>query len=252
MLHRRKTTSQITKMYVEVHNHQIPVVIYRERRRDWRIAVGQKAVNLRIPNIHSRNIAGDPFSWAQDWIKSKYEEDPSQFYHFTKPPPAHGKLYQTLFGDFELNLHPADLEKVTGKIRQQKILLSYPGDWPDYAKAEVFPKAVSRLFALHFRPLFSARVAELNERYYQFNYHRISFKYNTSNWGSCSSKGNLNFSTRLFLAPQIVADYVIIHELAHLQIQNHSAAFWSLVRTVMPDYQDHSNWLKEHGQHLYF
>lgn len=252
MLHRRKSTSQITKMYVMVHTHQIPVVIYRERRRDWRISVGQKAVNLRIPEIPSRGIPGDPFQWARDWINSKYEQDPSLFYHFTKPPPSQGKLYQTLFGDFELDLNPTDRKKATGKITPKKIQISYPFDWPDYAKGEIFPKVISRLFAKQFRPLFSARVALLNEKYFQFNYHNISFKYNTSNWGSCSSKGNLNFSTRLFLAPQNVADYVIIHELAHLQVPNHSATFWSVVGRVMPDYQLHANWLKEHGQHLYF
>ena len=252
MLHRRKSTSQITKMYVSVHTHQIPVVIYRERRRDWRIAVGQKAVNLRIPEMPSWNIPGDPFQWATSWIKTKYDEDPSLFYHFTKPPPVQGKLYQTLFGDYTLDLYPSDREKASGKIKQKTIQIQYPKTWSMHDRGEVFPKVISRLFATAFRPLFSARVAILNEKYYQFNYRNISFKYNTSNWGSCSSKGNLNFSTRLFLAPQAVADYVIIHELAHLQVPNHSASFWSVVRKVMPDYEAHSIWLKEHGQHLYF
>ena len=57
-------------------------------------------------------------------------------------------------------------------------------------------------------------------------------------WGSCSSKGNVNFSWRLIMASHHAIDYVIIHELAHLKEMNHSPRFWAIVAEFMPDYKD--------------
>ncbi|SNZ06984.1 hypothetical protein SAMN06265182_0866 [Persephonella hydrogeniphila] len=65
--------------------------------------------------------------------------------------------------------------------------------------------------------------------------------------GSCSSKGNLNFSWRLVMLPIRVIDYVVVHELAHLEYHNHSKNFWIKVKTIMPDYEKHKNWLKENA-----
>lgn len=81
-------------------------------------------------------------------------------------------------------------------------------------------------------------------------YGDIRIKDQKTRWGSCSSKRNLNFNWRLIMAPEKVLDYVIIHELSHLQHMDHSAAFWQRVQQVMPDYQIYRKWLKENGRHL--
>ena len=71
-------------------------------------------------------------------------------------------------------------------------------------------------------------------------------------WGSCSSQRNLNFSWRLILAPVKVIDYVVVHELAHLEEMNHSRHFWNQVELMLPDYKIHKKWLKDHGHSLVF
>ena len=78
-------------------------------------------------------------------------------------------------------------------------------------------------------------------------YGRITIRNQTTKWGSCSSKGNLNFNCLLLLAPPEIADYTIVHELCHRKVMNHSPAFWALVEAVMPDYKDKIKWLKQHG-----
>ena len=57
-------------------------------------------------------------------------------------------------------------------------------------------------------------------------------------WGSCSAKGNLNFSWRLMLADAREIDYVVVHELAHLREMNHSPRFWAVVEAALPDYRE--------------
>ena len=78
-------------------------------------------------------------------------------------------------------------------------------------------------------------------------YGRITIRDQKTRWGSCSSRGNLNFNWRLLLMPEAVMDYVIVHELAHRREMNHSAAFWQIVETYLPDYRERRQWLKENG-----
>ena len=71
-----------------------------------------------------------------------------------------------------------------------------------------------------------------------------------SRWGSCSSRGSLNFSWRLIMAPIEIVDYVVVHELAHLFELNHSHRFWRLVKSAIPDYEIREEWLKKCGHTL--
>jgi predicted metal-dependent hydrolase len=79
---------------------------------------------------------------------------------------------------------------------------------------------------------------------------RIAIRDQRTRWGSCSSLGNLNFSWRLVMAPTRVAEYVVVHELAHLVVPNHGPDFWSLVEKYCPDRRKHQRWLRENGDRL--
>ena len=82
------------------------------------------------------------------------------------------------------------------------------------------------------------------------DYGRITIREQKTRWGSCSSKGNLNFNCLLMLAPPEVLDYVVVHELCHRKQMNHSKAFWAEVEKVCPDYKAAKKWLKEEGSQL--
>lgn len=82
------------------------------------------------------------------------------------------------------------------------------------------------------------------------NYGRITIRNQRSRWGSCSSKGNLNFNCLLMLMPPEVIDYVVVHELCHRLEMNHSERFWREVERVLPDYKIHRKWLRENGDRI--
>jgi predicted metal-dependent hydrolase len=69
-------------------------------------------------------------------------------------------------------------------------------------------------------------------------------------WGSCTSRGGLNFSWRLIQAPLEIVDYVIVHELVHLRQPDHSRKFWAKVKEIMPDYERRRKWLRENERLL--
>lgn len=79
------------------------------------------------------------------------------------------------------------------------------------------------------------------------DYGRITIRNQKSRWGSCSSNGNLNFNCLLMLCPEDVRDYVVVHELAHRKEMNHSARFWEIVESIIPDYKAKRKWLKDNG-----
>jgi predicted metal-dependent hydrolase len=78
-------------------------------------------------------------------------------------------------------------------------------------------------------------------------YTGIHIKEQKSRWGSCSAKGNLNFNWHIVMAPETIADYLVIHELCHLRHMNHSAEFWHCVSGLYPAYKTARKWLKENG-----
>lgn len=77
-------------------------------------------------------------------------------------------------------------------------------------------------------------------------YGRITIRDQKTRWGSCSSKGNLNFNWKLLAVPQELSDYVIVHELAHRLEMNHSPRFWAVVEQQLPDYKQLRQELKKY------
>jgi hypothetical protein len=99
------------------------------------------------------------------------------------------------------------------------------------------------------RELVSALAEEEAERL-GVAYRRIRIGGQRTLWGSCSPRGTLSFNWRLVLAPLEVLDYVVVHELCHLRVPNHSRTFWGLVEERRPRWREQRAWLREHGAEL--
>lgn len=82
----------------------------------------------------------------------------------------------------------------------------------------------------------------------QYRDFTVRIKEQKTRWGSCSARRNINLNWRLIMAPIEVAEYVMIHELCHLQEMNHSQKFWALVQQAMPNYEESRRWLRENAR----
>ena len=78
-------------------------------------------------------------------------------------------------------------------------------------------------------------------------YKRLTIRDQRSRWGSCSSTGTLSFNWRLMLAPELVLDYVVEHEAAHIEVPDHSKRFWALMDERVDDWRGARDWLRHHG-----
>lgn len=104
-------------------------------------------------------------------------------------------------------------------------------------------------YTVQAKPVITERVKEYAANY-GFIYRQVKITDAQTRWGSCSPSGSLNFSWRLVMAPIRVIDYVVVHELVHLNEKNHSGRFWDNVKAILPDYTQQVQWLKTNGYKL--
>jgi predicted metal-dependent hydrolase len=81
-------------------------------------------------------------------------------------------------------------------------------------------------------------------------YNGLTIRGQKTRWASCSATGAMSFNWRLLLAPEAVLDYVVEHEVCHLEVLDHSPRFWRLLESRVPDWRDHAGWLRRYGSTL--
>jgi predicted metal-dependent hydrolase len=118
-----------------------------------------------------------------------------------------------------------------------------------YAKDLLDKELQQRWYRDFAKQYLSLRLVQLAEQH-GFEFNRLFIREQKTRWGSCSSRGNISLNWKLIKAPVSVSDYVILHELAHTEIMNHSAAFWQRVEALVPDYKEAKLWLRTHGCQL--
>ena len=127
-------------------------------------------------------------------------------------------------------------------------------DWIEGAKKQIKKKEAEQDTRIQF-PSFESSKARAKKllveraRYwadqYGVKFERLSIKRAATRWGSCSSKGNLNFHYRLYFLPEELREYVVVHEICHLLEMNHSRAFWKQVERTMPAWKTYKRQLQK-------
>jgi predicted metal-dependent hydrolase len=90
---------------------------------------------------------------------------------------------------------------------------------------------------------------ELAERL-NFKYNQIYIRSQHKKLGNCSEDKNISFNWRIIKAPEFVIDYLIIHELVHTRIMDHSTKFWLMIKSIYPEYKNAIHWLEKYGNSL--
>jgi predicted metal-dependent hydrolase len=93
------------------------------------------------------------------------------------------------------------------------------------------------------------RTQELAEKLH-FEYNKLYIRNQRKKWGNCSKEKNISLNWRLVKAPMFVIDYLIVHELLHTVVMNHTHKFWTMLKSYYPDYKDAINWLDKYGNNL--
>jgi hypothetical protein len=194
------------KTKIEIDGQIYEIEIYRSIRRTISLEVGMDGIKLRIPRRLS-DMERDLFLEKHvGWLKKKLK--------------VRNRLEN----------NSTDENKVNQLNENEE------NNFPPYDLLTSKEKSV-------IKQAFEERVA-YHAQIMGITYGRISVRDQKTRWGSCSSKGNLNFNYRLYYMPQHLMDYVIIHELSHRRQMNHSKLFWAEVQKYCPNYKKCVNELK--------
>jgi predicted metal-dependent hydrolase len=124
--------------------------------------------------------------------------------------------------------------------RRGDVLLVPPGD-----AREAIERYYRRRARAEIGPRLDAATARAGSRH-----TGLTIRGQRTRWASCSSTGKMSFNWRLLLAPEAVLDYVIEHEVCHLEVMDHSPRFWALLESRSPGWREHAGWLRRYGSTL--
>lgn len=230
---------------------EIPVEVHLERRKTLRAAFGKNRIIVRIPSTLTKEEQRKEYETAKNWIEKTLTKTPVLVEQFVKKT-YNSSCINVMGRNFRIEVRANELKACRAKVSNGEVTISLPDSWDEHTRADLIKKTLAKLFAKVYKKQIANEVQRLNDLHFQKEIKNIQLKYNKSNWGSCSSKKNINLSSRLLLVPNEVREYVIIHELAHLTEMNHSQRFWKLVENACPNYKLHEKWLTKKGPSVDF
>jgi predicted metal-dependent hydrolase len=190
---------------------------------------------MRMSGIEVRKFVQNHEAWIrknQDRLKS------------SPPPPEKG------FQEGELLMFMGQEYPLTiVKHQRPSLILTDTKFQLSFSKLLSARQEFTNWYKTQARTVISKRV-DFYANQLKFKYTKIRISSARTRWGSCSSKGTLSFSWRLVIAPPEIVDYVVLHELVHTQVKNHSKKFWLRLSEILPEYKMRVCWLKENGKYL--
>lgn len=245
---KEQTKSGVFNDFIVFDGYQVPVQIIVEKRAGYRCSFTKKYITVRVSSYSTKQQNIQHIEACKTWAINKLKQKPNLLDKYIAKGYSSQSTLQTFDHQFSFQFSEVDGDKPSVKLVGSTFYCSLPHG---VDKNIVQKKHIARLLSNYYRSFFEVKLNYWNQ-FFPRKHQNFRLKYNSSNWGSCSSKGNINLSIRLVLCPESVIDYVIVHELAHLIHQNHSIHFWKEVERVLPNYKNQVKWLKTKGANLDF
>lgn len=176
------------------------------------------------------------------WIVSKQYE--SKFINDTKinREAVSGESYMYLGRNYSLDIRvDENIDNISVKLFQSKFVVN------TYTKdKDLIKKSMENWYREKTLAKVKERVSYYSS-YFSNEVTSVKVKEQKKRWASCTPKNELLFNWRCVMAPVFVLDYIVVHEMCHMEYKNHSKDFWNRVYAVMPDYEVRKSWLKNNG-----
>lgn len=215
-------------------------VVRTKRVKSARLQVHDGAVFIFVPKDLEQGRVRQLLEEKRSWIKAKLALHQQQK-AIPKRELLSGEAFPYLGRNYRLKIQSGTLQPV--KLLHGRLHVVVP----DELRQEHFFR---EMLTYWYRTQAAIRFQEKVKRYAPVvgvKPEGVSVKTFKSRWGSCTTKGELQFHWKVIMAPHRIVDYVVVHELCHLLHHDHSPAFWKSVERIVPDYLECKTWLKEFG-----
>jgi len=223
----------------------IVTIIKSSRRKTTALKIRDREVSIHIPTRLPLKFAREFIVQKTPWIQNKLAEQSLK--EVQEKQFIDGEIFLFLNENITLKLIQAESSPTIEMSSRQ---LEFYGRLNRLSKTAI-RAALVHWYKQQAENHLTARTAHLSKKI-QIIPRSISIKTYKARWGSCNIRGELQFNWKLMLAPLDIIDYVIIHELCHIQHHNHSAQFWQLVALHCPTFKVSRTWLKDNGYRLEF
>ena len=235
---------------VQYGDTTIEYEVRRSKRRKKTVEISLNGGGIRVASpwkMSDERIREFVLSRAS-WIIEKLGEERSrraQALRFVS-----GETLPYMGRDVTLAVKPADIRKPSVEFDHSKLAVSTPPELVDDARYDGIREAIVEWY----RARAEARLPEYVDRWWdrlgKRDRSRILIRDQKRRWGSCAADGTLRFNWRVMMLEPSLIEYVVVHELAHLTHHNHSADYWALVSSVLPDVQQRRQRIREAGLRL--
>lgn len=216
------------------------------RARRLRISISDTGVTLVLPAGFSANQGEAFLHQNSDWVLKQLERREKQQPKNSRPPLPDDVIL--LRGKPTRVWQVEEINRVARARVEEK--LDRVNVYLPQGKSAAASQVIERWLRELARSEIEAMVVNQARRM-RVSPKKITIRDQRTRWGSCSSRGTLSFNWRLIMVPSAVTEYVVIHELAHMHVPNHSTDFWSLVSQYYPNYKEARNWLRKNAALLH-
>lgn len=223
----------------------IAEIIRTDRRKSADIRVEEGAVSIVVPNETSLEKIDQLLESKRRWIKEKMalhqQTAPASSREFVS-----GEAFPYLGRNYRLKIEIGDFAPV--KLVHGRLLVTLP-------QSTQRQKMVRNALVRWYKRQAEQKIKEKVTRFAPavgISPMGVDIRTFKSRWGSCTTKGKLEFNWQIMMAPNRMVDYVVMHELCHLIRHDHSPEFWNELGRAMPDYLQCREWLRENAERVRF
>jgi predicted metal-dependent hydrolase len=236
----------------------VPYVVVRSRRR-------RKTMSITLHAEHGVRVAVP--ARTASWVVRAFVEKRARWIVRTtleakqRPAPLRfvaGEALPYLGEQLQILREPCDAaqgrlrderRRVTVALEGEVLRIAVPDELDETARREGVHRAVAGWYRERAQEHLAERVTLWGRRL-GYSATKVLAREQRTRWGSCSADGTLRFNWRLIMAAPELIDYVVVHELTHTRVRNHSAEFWAELTKTMPDHRSRRSRLREFGSHL--
>lgn len=230
--------------YINFGTERIDYTIKRGNRKKTlavNVTLASQVIVL-APNDFSREKIKTIVKKKALWILEKQEHFKRLAMLFPEKEFVSGEQILLLGRKYRLKIKEENYLSIP-KLSGRRLFIYVRSNLAPEARKEIIKDALIKWYFIKSTKIIKQRVNRYSKLLNLFP-KKVIIKDQKKRWASCSSDGILRFNWRIAIAPISIVDYVVVHELCHLKVKNHSSDFWKLVSIAMPDYKNRRNWLK--------
>lgn len=238
------------KYSIETSKDKIEYTLVRSNRKTIGIKINEKGeVKVTAPFFVSEKDIFQIVDKKAEWIIQKVKNIKMHNVDNVEREFISGDKFLYLGKEYSLEVVEKDVYPAEMSMTKDTFTVSIPPRLPAEDRKLLIKETMLKWYKMQFTEIVKDRIEKYGG-HLKVVPCKVVIKDQKTRWGSCSSKGNINLNWRLVMAPIAVIDYVVVHELCHLKIMNHSQEFWNLVKSTLPNALEGRQWLKTNGYRL--